>query len=92
MQLRHLKTLQPANDQIARITALCWSPNNRFSSTICFISSVLDNAYEFSIPRFDRKLAAATADRVVHLFDESGEKKDKFSTKPVKYARNGLLP
>ena len=30
-----------------------------------------------------RKLAAATADRVVHLFDESGEKKDKFSTKPV---------
>ena len=29
-----------------------------------------------------RKLAAVTADRVVHLFDENGEKKDKFSTKP----------
>lgn len=23
-----------------------------------------------------------TTDRVVHLFDENGEKKDKFSTKP----------
>lgn len=58
MQLRHLKTLQPPNDHIARITALCWSPNNR-------------------------RLAAATSDRVVHLFDELGEKKDKFSTKPA---------
>lgn len=27
------------------------------------------------------KLAAATADRVVHVFDEHGEKKDKFKTK-----------
>jgi intraflagellar transport protein 172 len=27
------------------------------------------------------KLAAATADRVVHVFDENGEKKDKFKTK-----------
>jgi intraflagellar transport protein 172 len=57
MQLRYLKTLQPPGDQIARVTALTWSPNNR-------------------------RLAAATADRVVHLFDEHGEKKDKFSTKP----------
>lgn len=27
------------------------------------------------------KLAAATADRVVHVFDEHGDKKDKFKTK-----------
>lgn len=27
------------------------------------------------------KLAAATADRVVHVFDENGDKKDKFKTK-----------
>lgn len=29
------------------------------------------------------KLAVCTADRVVLLFDENGEKRDKFSTKPV---------
>ena len=58
MQLRHQKTLQPPTENIARVTALAWSPNNR-------------------------RLAAATSDRVVHLFDEHGEKKDKFSTKPA---------
>ena len=58
MQLRHFKTLQPPGDGIARVTALCWSANNR-------------------------RLAAATSDRVVLLFDDSGEKKDKFSTKPA---------
>jgi hypothetical protein len=29
------------------------------------------------------KLAICTFDRIIHLFDEMGEKKDKFSTKPV---------
>nr|CAD7454856.1 unnamed protein product [Timema tahoe] len=29
------------------------------------------------------KLAVCTSDRVISLFDDSGEKKDKFSTKPV---------
>lgn len=29
------------------------------------------------------KLAVATADRVILLFDDQGEKKDKFSTKPA---------
>lgn len=29
------------------------------------------------------KLAVCTVDRVVWLFDEQGEKKDKFSTKPT---------
>ena len=29
------------------------------------------------------RLAVVTADRVVHLFDENGEKRDKFSTKPA---------
>lgn len=28
------------------------------------------------------KFAVCSADRVVHLFDEFGERKDKFSTKP----------
>jgi intraflagellar transport protein 172 len=30
----------------------------------------------------NQKFAVCTADRVVHLFDDFGEKKDKFSTKP----------
>ena len=30
-----------------------------------------------------RRLALATADRVVSLFDESGTKRDKFATKPA---------
>lgn len=29
------------------------------------------------------RLAVSTYDRIIHLFDEMGEKKDKFSTKPV---------
>jgi len=28
------------------------------------------------------KLAAATSDRVIHLADASGERRDKFATKP----------
>ena len=30
-----------------------------------------------------RRLAAVTLHRIVHLFDENGELKDKFSTKPA---------
>ena len=29
----------------------------------------------------NRRLAVVTVDRVVHLFDENGERRDKFSTK-----------
>jgi intraflagellar transport protein 172 len=34
-----------------------------------------------------KKLAVCTTDRVVLLFDETGAKKDKFSTKPVDKVR-----
>ena len=39
------------------------------------------------------KFAVCTADRVVHLFDDFGEKKDKFSTKPCdsKFGKNSYL-
>jgi intraflagellar transport protein 172 len=30
----------------------------------------------------NQKFAVCSADRVVHIFDEFGEKRDKFSTKP----------
>lgn len=58
MQLKHLNTLAQAEDNIARILAISWAPNNS-------------------------KLAYCTADGVIHIVDESGQKKDKFSTKPV---------
>ena len=31
----------------------------------------------------NKRVAVATSDRVVHLFDEMGERKDKFPTKPA---------
>nr|CAD7197554.1 unnamed protein product [Timema douglasi] len=39
------------------------------------------------------KLAVCTSDRVISLFDDSGEKKDKFSTKPVdpKYGKRSYI-
>jgi len=39
------------------------------------------------------KLAVCTADRVVLLFDETGEKRDKFSTKPAdpKYGKKSYV-
>ena len=43
---------------MCKVTAVCWSPNNR-------------------------RLAIVTVDKVVHLFDENGERRDKFSTKPA---------
>ena len=39
------------------------------------------------------KLAVCTADRVILLFDETGEKRDKFSTKPAdpKYGKKSYI-
>ena len=30
-----------------------------------------------------KKYAVATADRVVHLYDENGQRRDKFTTRPA---------
>lgn len=30
-----------------------------------------------------KRYAVATADRVIHLYNENGEKKDKFTTRPA---------
>jgi len=57
MQLRHVKCVQPSQNCLARVAAVCWSPNNK-------------------------RLAVADHNRFVHLFDESGERRDKFATKP----------
>ena len=41
----------------------------------------------------NQKFAVCGADRVVHLFDEYGDKKDKFSTKPCdsKFGKTSYL-
>ncbi|XP_037068847.1 intraflagellar transport protein 172 homolog [Pollicipes pollicipes] len=68
MILKHLKTILPAQDGAAKITAMTWSHNNV-------------------------KLAVCTSDRVVIMFDENGDKKDKFSTKPIdaKYGKKSYV-
>lgn len=53
-----MKTVVQPTEGLAKVTALCWSPNNK-------------------------KMAVCTVDRVVTLYDDTGEKKDKFSTKPA---------
>jgi len=58
MQIRHIKTIIPAGNLPAKITAMAWSPNNQ-------------------------KLAVVGVDRIIYLFDETGEKKDRFTTKPA---------
>ena len=30
-----------------------------------------------------KRFAVATADRIIHLYDENGEKRDKFNTRPA---------
>ena len=41
----------------------------------------------------NQKFAVCTADRIIHLFDDMGEKRDKFSTKPCdsKFGKNSYL-
>jgi intraflagellar transport protein 172 len=41
----------------------------------------------------NQKFAVSTADRVIHLFDDMGEKRDKFSTKPcdTKFGKTSYL-
>eukprot|EP00760_Papus_ankaliazontas_P035970 PhM_4_TR811/c0_g1_i1/m.62923/K19676/IFT172; intraflagellar transport protein 172 len=57
MQLRHVKTLQSSQNGIARVSAICWSPNGK-------------------------KLAVADYARSVYLYDDAGDRRDRFNTKP----------
>lgn len=57
MQLRHQKSIFPPDEKQAKVTAMCWSPNNK-------------------------RVAVVTVNRIVHLMDDQGNRKDKFSTKP----------
>jgi len=57
MQLSHLQTLMAGGEGINKVTAMCFSPN-------------------------DKRLAVCLLDRIVYLYDENGERREKFSTKP----------
>lgn len=37
-----------------------------------------------------KKLAMVTTDRVVHMFDEKGDRQDKFGTKPAEKVSHSL--
>ena len=56
MHLKHIKSITSPTESIAKITAICFSPNSL-------------------------RMAAVSTNRVVYLFDENGEQKDKFPTK-----------
>jgi len=57
MQLSYLQTLMAGGEGINKVTAMCFSPN-------------------------DKRLAVCLLDRIVYLYDENGERREKFSTKP----------
>jgi intraflagellar transport protein 172 len=58
-------------------------PNQRFLKSIINASDTTNRVDALSWSPNNQKLAVATADRVIQLFDETGERKDKFSTKPA---------
>lgn len=70
MQLRHLKAIQPPSDGIARVTAVAWSPNNARLAVVTAAPAAAGGG------------GTAAPVPVVQLFDENGERRDKFATKP----------
>ena len=77
MRLKHLKTLMPPNVSQAFCLAACCPTSPMF---------LQDGALRITAIAFapnNVKLAVATVERVVHLYDENGEKRDKFACKPA---------
>lgn len=62
MQLTFMQALMGAAGGINKVTAICFSPN-------------------------DKRLAVCLQDRIVYLYDENGERREKFSTKPADKAQ-----
>lgn len=62
MQLSHVNTLVEPGPEIAKISAIAFSPNSQ-------------------------KLAIATSDRVVYLYDDNLVRRDKFMTKSAEKVR-----
>lgn len=85
MQLRHVKTVLSAQVRL-------YSDHDNLLSSCCCNMRILHSAHIQDAPvkisaiawsPNNNKLAVATADRTVYLFDDQGEKKDKFPTKPA---------
>ena len=76
---RYIKNIQEVQDGAAKITAIAWSHNN-MKLAVCTADRV---------PTPSTKVFCLFSDihhfrcQVVLLFDDSGEKRDKFSTKPA---------
>ena len=82
---RYIKNIQEVQDGAAKISAIAWSHNN-MKLAVCTADRV---------PKFDKPacltnfllqlspLPPSFMCQVVLLFDDSGEKRDKFSTKPA---------
>lgn len=78
MQIRHLKTIQPYQVFVSKIIFF-------ITRNMYVYENVQDGAAKVSGICWSpngQKLAVASAERVVLLFDSNGEKRDKFSTKP----------
>lgn len=58
----------------------CWPP--RCAASPPTLTRNL-NVFFGYVAESSSKLAAVTTDKVVYLFDENGERKDKFKTKPA---------
>jgi hypothetical protein len=78
MQIRHIKTILPY--QVA-YKVLIMHLEHLLISSILQDGAAKVNGMCWSPNGL--KLAVATAERIVLLFDANGEKKDKFSTKPA---------
>lgn len=100
MRLTHLRNLLAPVDGIASITAMCWTSETSIAaSSLDEPASGKgkqddegndgdgENEEDREANTTGPRLAVATSDRIVHLFDESGERRDKFSTKPADKVR-----
>eukprot|EP00983_Pelagomonas_calceolata_P073778 1152272-Pelagomonas_calceolata.AAC.20 len=75
MKLQYLKTILPPADGLQKVNSLTWTPNKEVSMGKRKCKRIA-------------KLAAVTSERVVYLFDDNGEKRDKFRTKPADQGSN----
>lgn len=70
MQLKYFKNLLPAVDGMQKVSAVAWSPNGK-KFAICTADRVKIFFY----------LCILYILKVIHLYDDNFEKKDKFQTK-----------
>ena len=86
MQLRFYKNVLPASDSLTSVSSICWAGNKWVLLPLLYARKFSLKHRSNGFPLFLRcsgRFAAVTAERVVFLFDDTGERKDKFKTKPA---------